>query len=182
MDRLLDLDAPPPDIITRPGGVGKPRVRRLLEPVLFAAVGAAIMLVSQWPGHEPAARTAIPAAVPAADVPSPAVARGSTPVLLAPATATPGERLTVLAYRHTVGETTTHVWFDGVAVPCNLEDVAGRARSGSVGRFVTFEVPADASPGPHHLELRGDTGEVGAEPARLAVATIFVSAIKAELP
>ncbi len=131
-------------------------LRRFVEPglvVLCASVALSVPHMMDGRGS--------PTVPPATSPSSPAsrgvrrVASGHRPRLLAAQTATPGERLTVLAYRNRRLCGVAEIRLDGAPVAHRLAKYVGPLGSDWMEIFITMDVPRSAAPGRHEIELYG---------------------------
>jgi hypothetical protein len=162
------------------------RLRRLLEPALIiASTGVILLAVHATGGEDPPA-----AAPPTAPSPS-QVARAEVAAprhadlrLVAPQTAAPGERITVLAYRNRRLCGPAELRLDSKPVPHQLLAYAGTPNPDYAEMFMMIDVPRSAHPGNHVIELYGPRqggpagplcGDVREHQARLASTTITIN-------
>jgi hypothetical protein len=142
------------DIITFPGTdpTGRPSLRRrlrgLVEPGLLtiAIVLAAVAVGQHATGPDATGSRPAPAAV------------GSLvgqPRLIAPDTASAGERITVLAYAYRDRCGPTELRFDGDPVTHRLNRYIGSPDPGWIEMFMTLDVPSEATRGRHEVQLYG---------------------------
>jgi hypothetical protein len=104
--------------------------------------------------------------------------------LIAPATATPGQRIVVLAFKHAGLCTQAELRFDGTPVQHRLTGIAGSPLPYRVEMFLDMQVPRSATVGMHTLDLydstaSGSTGStcahLGDQQAKLATTIIVVT-------
>jgi hypothetical protein len=159
------------------------RLRRFVEPGLFAMCAGAMLLAIQGTGGR-GAPVAGPATSPSAGVPAPPWNSVAQPRLLAPQAASPGERITVLAYRNPRLCGPAQLHFDGAPVGHRLASYVGSRNPDRLEMFLTMRVPRSATPGGHKIDLygpmtggsRGPTcADVREHQARLASTTITVA-------
>jgi hypothetical protein len=169
------------------------RLRRLVEPgLLVAAIGVILLAVHATGGDgTPAAggvdgRTMVTPSQPGRateGAPSPRAQLR----LVAPQTAVPGERLTVLAYRDRRLCGPTELRFDAKPTAQKLLRYADRPDPDYAEMFMAVDVPRSAKPGSHLIELYGPReggpagqlcGDVPEHQARLANATILVQSVR----
>jgi hypothetical protein len=174
-DLTIDLDEDRPH---RPRRVRYlPTRNTIATAALTIAAGALTVVYAVGSQTPPTARSVAPAQAAAPAQADPAR-------FVTPATAAPGERLTVLAYRNTTlcGPAVLHL--DGAAVP---QRVLSGYTAGQEGRshrqfFMSMDVPRTARPGTHRIDLwgplRASGGDICADvperPARIASAVIVV--------
>jgi hypothetical protein len=162
------------------------RLRRLLEPaLLIASTGVILLTVHATGGEDPP--TAAPPTAPSPSQAAPAevvAARHADLRLVAPQTATPGERITVLAYRNRRLCGPAELRLDGKPVPHQLLAYAGTPNPDYAEMFMTIGVPRSAHPGNHMIELYGPRqggpagplcGDIREHQARLASTTITIN-------
>ena len=158
-------------------------LRRFVEPGLLVVCAGAVLLAVQVTTRGHGASVTRPAiassATPSA---APPTAEGP-PRLLAPQTASPGERITVLAYRNPRLCGSAQLRFDGAPVKHRLASYVGPQHPDRMEMFLTMQVPGSVTPGSHTIELYGpmpggSTGPICADvrehQARLATTTITV--------
>jgi hypothetical protein len=173
----IDLDADPPAEPARRRSRRWWRRRcgrRLVEPaalVVLAAVGyvAAGSVGARSVATDGGGPRHPPVAAPAAargPAPEPTPTLGTPPAdigrLIAPATAEPGEQITIVGFRSTrlcggtaCGRPT--VDFDGAIVATRQQD-GSTPHSGWVDVLLSLTVPATATPGRHQISLIGPVG------------------------
>lgn len=163
----------------------KRRLRRLLEPAVLVVV-ALMMLFAVRTIDRPSGPDGGPAPRPVisshSDRPSMPVGQ---PRFVAPETAAPGERITVMAFRNRRLCGLAELRFDGMPVANRLDSyVGGQPDAGWMEMFLTMDVPQSASPGPHEIQLYGPVpggfrdamcADVHEHQGVLAAATIVVS-------
>ena len=168
----VDLNGPvaAPDEISahhdRPPRRGPRRWRRFAEPLLLLAAVATALAVTRvaehrsaaWPREPAPAAFASPPAASAQAVADQAVADQAVadpPRFVVPLIATPGEQITVVAYRDggLCGPTTVHM--DQTLIPHQVRASAPPSTDGFVELYVTLTIPPTASPGIHRLKLGG---------------------------
>ena len=141
------------DSSVRLGWAPARRLRRFIEPsVLILCVGGALSVLYVMDDRgSPAASPAAPTSGTAS------VARASAhrPRLLAPETAGPGERLTVLAFRNRRLCGPAEIRLDGAPVAHRLARNIGPLDAGWMEIFMTVDLPRSAAPGRHEIELYG---------------------------
>lgn len=163
---------------------GARRLRRFVEPGLLVVSVGAMLLAVQVTGSRES-----PVAGPAVSPPAGSSAAPRAPValgrLLAPQTASPGERITVLAYRNRWLCGAAEMRFDGATLAHQLASVVGPPNSDRTDMFLTMQVPRSATPGHHEIALYGPMpgggrgqicADVGEHQAQLATTTITVAA------
>jgi hypothetical protein len=79
----------------------------------------------------------------------------ATPRLIAPDTASAGERVPLLAYRYRGSCGPVLLMFDDTPVVHRLTRYAGAPGSGWTEMFMTLDVPESATPGSHEIALHG---------------------------
>jgi len=89
-----------------------------------------------------------------------------------PGTASAGEWIPVLAYRHDGRSGPLELRFDEQPVTYRLLRYAAFGRPGVTELFLSFPVPGTATPGVHEIELYEPAAVRGAPPERLAVSEI----------
>jgi hypothetical protein len=127
---------------------------------------------------------ASPAASPAAVQPATVRTSVAPPRLLAPQAASPGEQITVLAYRNRRLCGAAQLRLDGTPVSYRLAGYVGSPNPDRVEMFLTVEVPRSAKPGNHEIELYGPVpggrngpvcADVRERQAKLATTSITVA-------
>jgi hypothetical protein len=132
-------------------------LRRFVEPGLVVLC-AGVALTVPYMMDERGSPTVQPATSPsslASETAAVARSSGHRPRLLAAQTATPGERLTVLAYRNRRLCGVAEIRLDGAPVAHRLAKYVGPLGSDWMEIFVTMDVPRSAAPGRHEIELYG---------------------------
>jgi hypothetical protein len=162
------------------------RLRRFLEPGLLVAAIGVIVLAAHAIGNDGAPAAGRATGGPPTSQVAPGAEATSTARshlrLVAPQTATPGERLTVLTYRNRRLCGPTELRFDGAPAVQQLVRYAGRLDPDYAETFVTLDVPRNAKPGRHVIDLYGPRpggrgpicGDVPEHQGLLATATITV--------
>jgi hypothetical protein len=150
---------PGPDVdsLVRGGRAPLRRLRRFVEPsllVLCAGVVFSVLYVMDERGSPTTAPAASPSS-PASAAASTAWASARRPQLLAPETAKPGERLTVLAFRNRRLCGAAELRLDGAPVVHRLARHVGPLDSDWMEIFMTLDLPRSAAPGRHEIELYG---------------------------
>jgi hypothetical protein len=141
---VILLDEPAEELST---GDASPRWRRLWPPLAVLAVAGALAIQHRTP---PAA--ASPAAQPART----ATARDAFhPSLGAPATARPGEAVTLMGYQHHGLCGDLEVRLDGSPVAVRTREIVDGAQPGWDGVVLAITLPAELTAGPHRIELLG---------------------------
>ncbi len=164
---------------------GSRRLRRLVEPGVLAVLAGAMLLTGQFTaGHGPPA--AEPGATPSGRPTVDRAAPEAPPRLLVPRTASPGERITVLAFRNARLCGPVELRLDGVPIPHRTAHLLGPADPYRVELLVTVQVPRSARPGRHRIDLYGPVPGSGRGPicadvpehqAKVATAVITVSGV-----
>jgi hypothetical protein len=152
---------------------------------LTAAAAAILVAYTLGGGKPPAVR---PESAPPAPAAQPGQARLDTTSRLnaqlnAPATATAGEPLTVLAYRNPKLCGPAELRFDGAPVPHKAIRYPGLDDLFHPQIFLSMDVPNSARAGIHHIELRGPVrstrgticGDVPEHQATIATTAISVT-------
>jgi hypothetical protein len=75
--------------------------------------------------------------------------------LIAPATAAPGERVVVLAYRNSNLCGPAELRLDGRPLPQQILAYAGRGSDTYQQLFISVDLPLSATPGTHRIDLLG---------------------------
>ena len=170
--------------------------RRIAEPVLLLAAVATVFgftkladerdrsaspatpLLAASPSSHPAA-----GAPPTTDATSRRLAPPASPQFLVPATARPGEQITIVAYRDDRLCGPTVLRFDGAQIAHEVPGTTQQATADWVEVFLKVQIPSAVSLGHHRIELfgpvaGGQSGVLcGAEPEhqdRLADAEVIV--------
>jgi hypothetical protein len=126
------------------------RARRWVSPLLLlllAGVVIGIYRVSIEPSSDDG-----PPVIPFFAAPA---RTASPPGLIAPATARPGEQITVVGYRDRDLCGPTELRFDGYPVVHQIQATARPRSPDSLDVLMVMEVPAAAGPGTHHIQLWG---------------------------
>ena len=97
---------------------------------------------------------------------------GACTRFVTPATASAGERIPVLAYRHRDRKGPLEVRFDEQPAPYRLLRYAASPTPEVTELFLTVAVPSGAARGPHEIELYEPAD--GGRPERIAVSTIVL--------
>jgi hypothetical protein len=153
MNATHDSHQDPVDIITFPGTdpTDKPtvhrRLRRLVEPGLMTiGIVLAVAGAQNATGPDTAGTRTAPAAV---------TTLVGHPRLIAPTTASAGERIIVLAYAHRGRCGPTELRFDGDPVTHRLNRYIGSPDPDWIEMFMTLDVPTVATRGRHEVQLYG---------------------------
>jgi hypothetical protein len=150
---------PGPDVdsLVRGGWALARRLRRFIEPsvlILCVGVGLSVLYVMDERGSPAAAPAASPSS-PTSGTASVAWASAHRPRLLAPETASPGERLMVLAFRNRRLCGPAEIRLDGAPVAHRLARNIGPLDADWMEIFMTVDLPRSAAPGPREIELYG---------------------------
>jgi hypothetical protein len=150
----VDGEAPPDPTRAPPR---RRRARRLAEPLLFAALAAAVFAATEMTGaSDPPSggRAGQPRAAsqPAGPGTSP---RPVTARLVVPSTARAGERITIVGYRDSALCGPSEVRFDGTAIDHRITATATPYAHHVTEMFMAMTIPAAAAFGTHHIELYG---------------------------
>jgi hypothetical protein len=132
------------------------RPRRFIEPSFLVVVGAVILLAAQLTTSRDDPDTSRDGAPK--HRPSAAYSLGpteETPRLIAPDTASAGEKVPLLAYRYRGPCGPVILTFDDTPVVHRLTRHAGAHGSGWTEMFMTLDVPESATPGSHEIALYG---------------------------
>jgi hypothetical protein len=180
---LIDGDIPIEDHSSAPepvAAVPSRRWRRYRDAALALGVIGAALVGLQLAYGQATAATA-PAAAPSASAPATTMA---FPKLVAPATARPGQQLTLLGYEPHGRCDQTALLLDGGPAAMQIVELIDSAQSGWDGMVLTVDLPATLAPGSHQLDLLGALPGAGHgadicddEPmhqGRIATATIIV--------
>ena len=156
-------------------------LRRFAGPLLLAAGFIAAIMTTQQADD----RTAPERVGPSSDG---AAASAQEPQvqlrLIAPAIATPGQRIVVLAFKNAGLCTQAELRFDGAPVQHWLTGIAGSQVPDRVEMFLGVHLPRSATLGMHTLDLYGSTAggstgstcaHLGDQPAKLATTVIVVA-------
>ena len=191
-DRVDDYGGPeiivwgPDDDATSPRAPDRSRVaqrhpalrqlRRFAEPALLVAgIFVAIMAMQIDDDRTARERVEPSSAAPAAAAQAPQVQLR----LIAPATATPGQRIVVLAFKNADPCAQAELRFDGTPVQHRLTGIAGSPLPYRVEMFLDMQVPRSATVGMHTLDLYDSTdstcAHVGDQQAKLATTIIVVT-------
>jgi hypothetical protein len=164
------------DIITFPGTdpADRPtlrrRIRRLVEPGLMTIgiVLAAVMVGQHSTGRETTGSRPAPGTVSAIV---------GQPRLIAPGTASAGERITVLAFAYRDRCGPTELRLDGEPVTHRLNRYVGSPDPAWIEMFMTLDVPSEATRGRHEIQLYGPgraNGRCATDLELLAAVTVIL--------
>jgi hypothetical protein len=129
------------------------RLRRR-SPIRTIAGAGAVAIIA---GVALAAASAVggPSPAPAAPQPPPATVAEQHARVIAPATAAPGERVVVLAYRNSNVCGPAELRLDGGPLPQQILAYAGRDSNAYEQLFIWVDLPVWATPGTHRIDLLG---------------------------
>lgn len=125
--------------------------------VLLALVGVAILLYGPVVHGNRTDTTATPTAAPNAghNVPPRQTVPTNGPGLIAPATARPGQPITVVGFRDSTLCGSSELRFDDNPVAYRVDATARERNPGWVAVFMVMSVPDTANPGTHLIQLWG---------------------------
>jgi hypothetical protein len=126
------------------------RLRRFVEPGLLVVAAGVMLLAVQVTGD-----VASPAKAPASAGPAAVRTSATPPRLLVPQTASPGEQITVLAYRNRRLCGAAELRLDGTPVSYRLAGYVDSPNPDRMEMFLSVEVPRSVTPGNHEIELYG---------------------------
>jgi hypothetical protein len=157
------------------------QLRQFAGPLLLmAGFIAAIMATQQADDRIAPERVGPSSDGPAASAQAPHV----RPRLIAPAIATPGQRIVVLAFKNAGLCSRAELRFDGTPVQHRLTGIAGSQLPDRVEIFLGVQLPRSATVGMHTLDLYGSTvsgwtgstcAHLGDQQAKLATTIIAVA-------
>jgi hypothetical protein len=151
------------------------QLRRFAQPALLVAGIFVAIMAMQIDDRTARERVEPSSAGPAAAAQAPQVQLR----LIAPATATPGQRIVVLAFKHADPCAQAELRFDGTPVQHRLTGIAGSPLPYRIEMFLNMQVPRSATVGMHTLDLYDSTdstcAHVGDQPAKLATTIIVVT-------
>jgi hypothetical protein len=159
------------------------RWRRYREvAIALAVIGAAVTGLELW--REPTITGTSPAPIATSGTAAGSAVPAPFPTLVAPATARPGQRLTLVAFERRGLCPETALLLDGAPMLIEKAELIDSALLGWDGTVLTLDLSATLAPGPHRLDLLGATPIVGrgadacgSEPrhrATLATATLLI--------
>jgi hypothetical protein len=144
------------------------RIRPLVEPLLLVSLAGALFVAAELSGGRdwPEGATA-PDTIQASVTAQPAVAGTLVqraplqrapqvlPRLVAPATARPGEQITVVLYRDGALGRPFELRFDDTAVAHRIHYTASSKNIGWTEMFMTMDIPSTSTLGIHHIQFYG---------------------------
>ena len=153
----------------RPPPRGRPMWRRVGDPLLVLAAAATFFAVTSLvedrvpPGSDSAAApvasqsaiSKLPVAAPSGPAANTRRLPAGSPRFVVPATARPGEQITLVGYRDAQLCGPTALRFDGHLISHQLRASARPAAGAWVELYLTVTIPSEASFGSHGLELLG---------------------------
>jgi hypothetical protein len=155
------------------------RARRWLSPLLLLVL-AGVAIGVYRASIEPKSSDDGPPVIPFFAAP----VKTASPALIAPATARPGQEITVVGFRDRDLCGPTELRFDGYPVTHEIQATARPRSPDSVDVLMVMEVPATTAPGTHHIQLWGPVrggdygvcGDVPVHQAQLDTVEIEISA------